>query len=100
MAIRSMAKAVYSNNNIGHFGLAFDNYSHFTSPIRRYPDLIVHRMLNEYINDMSIQRRNHYKSILDHICDQCSLTERNSVEAERELIVIEFQLMKLVQQKK
>ncbi|QQS67754.1 MAG: ribonuclease R [Chlorobiota bacterium] len=88
MAIRSMAKAVYSNNNIGHFGLAFDNYSHFTSPIRRYPDLIVHRMLNEYINDMSIQRRNHYKSILDHICDQCSLTERNSVEAERESIKI------------
>ena len=51
LTIRSMAKAIYTTSNIGHYGLAFDYYSHFTSPIRRYPDLIVHRLLDQYINN-------------------------------------------------
>lgn len=50
LAVRTMAKAVYSTNNIGHYGLSFDYYSHFTSPIRRYPDMMVARLLNDYLN--------------------------------------------------
>ena len=57
MVIRAMSKAKYSSKNIGHFGLMFENYTHFTSPIRRYPDLIVHRLINDIIN----KKKYHYK---------------------------------------
>jgi ribonuclease R len=81
LAIRSMAKAIYSGKNIGHYGLGFKYYTHFTSPIRRYADLMVHRLLYDY---MSGEPTLKYKtSKLEEICDHISQTERNAVEAER-----------------
>jgi ribonuclease R len=81
LAIRSMAKAIYSTNNIGHYGLGFRHYSHFTSPIRRYADLLVHRMLFKYLDD---GRKVSYNiDTLEEICDHISQTERSAVEAER-----------------
>lgn len=80
MVVRSMAKAVYSTQNIGHFGLAFKHYSHFTSPIRRYADLIVHRQLFEKIQLGKIMPRPN----LDEICKKISANERKATEAERE----------------
>ena len=80
MAIRSMAKASYETKNIGHYGLAFDNYTHFTSPIRRYADLIVHRILQEELTS----KKHKYASVLDDICKRISRMERKAIEAERE----------------
>jgi len=80
MAIRSMAKAVYSTKNIGHFGLGFQFYTHFTSPIRRYADLMVHRILQEELTT----KKHKYGSELDEICKLISKNERNSIDAERE----------------
>ncbi len=76
-----MAKAIYSPENIGHYGLGFKYYSHFTSPIRRYSDLIVHRLLFNY----SYGKRGEIYSLvqLDEICDNISALERNAIEAER-----------------
>lgn len=81
LAIRSMAKAVYSPNNIGHYGLGFKYYSHFTSPIRRYSDLITHRLLFSYQR----QKPGEIYSLeqLEEICDNISASERNAIEAER-----------------
>ncbi len=86
VTLRSMAKAVYSEANIGHFGLAFTHYTHFTSPIRRYPDLIVHRLLFEYERGMSVARRREYARSMGAIADHCSERERSATEAERESI--------------
>ncbi|KAB2922876.1 MAG: ribonuclease R [Bacteroidetes bacterium] len=88
VALRSMAKAVYSDENIGHFGLAFSHYTHFTSPIRRYPDLIVHRMLDEYLNGMSEKRRDRYAKELGEQCRHCSDRERVATEAERDSVKV------------
>jgi ribonuclease R len=80
MAIRSMAKASYETTNIGHYGLAFEYYTHFTSPIRRYSDLVVHRILQEELTN-----KNHrYGSELNDICKRISKNERKAADAERE----------------
>lgn len=79
MAIKSMAKAAYDTKNIGHYGLAFTHYAHFTSPIRRYADLVAHRILFEVLNDQ-FKHHSNLSSTAKHI----SLTERKAVDAERE----------------
>ncbi len=95
VALRSMAKAVYSEKNIGHFGLAFKYYTHFTSPIRRYPDLIVHRLLKEYADGMPYERREHLQNELPDICKQSSAREKVATEAERESVkVMQVEYMK------
>jgi ribonuclease R len=81
LAIRSMAKAIYSTQNIGHYGLGFKYYTHFTSPIRRYADLMVHRLIYQYITNKGGVKFT--LKTLEEICDHVSDTERNSVEAER-----------------
>jgi ribonuclease R len=80
LAIRSMAKAVYTTKATGHFGLAFEHYSHFTSPIRRYPDMMAHRLLEKYLN-------NNIKSVdpvkFESMCRHSSDMEKRASDAER-----------------
>ena len=87
LLLRSMKKAVYLKDNIGHFGLASSCYTHFTSPIRRYPDLIVHRLLRTYLfnKDMSVETINYWNGKLVQIAEQASDREQKAVEAEREV---------------
>ena len=83
--LRSMQKARYSPENVGHFGLASDCYCHFTSPIRRYPDLCIHRILKDVINGKYAQACEVYGGFVEEAAEQSSSRERNAAEAEREV---------------
>jgi ribonuclease R len=82
--LRSMQQAMYSSDNVGHFGLAFPAYTHFTSPIRRYPDLIVHRIIKHLLADGTAADLDYGKSDLQQIGEHCSGTERRADEATRD----------------
>ncbi|MEQ6205709.1 ribonuclease R [Enterococcus mundtii] len=85
MLLRSMQQARYSEDNFGHYGLAAEYYTHFTSPIRRYPDLIVHRLIRSYGQDPSESNQTHWENALPDIADHSSKMERRAVETEREV---------------
>ncbi len=97
LALRSMAKACYSTDNIGHYGLAFRFYTHFTSPIRRYPDMMVHRLLSLYLGGADSQSADYYAAQCKHASDR----EVVAAEAERESIkykMVEFMEDKIGQE--
>ena len=84
LTIRAQAKAVYSTYNIGHYGLAFTHYTHFTSPIRRYPDLMVHRLVEKYI--LTGKKETLTREQLEEMCEHCSACEQEAAQAERDSI--------------
>jgi ribonuclease R len=93
LAIRTMAKAEYSTNNIGHYGLGFDYYTHFTSPIRRYPDVMVHRLLQRYLEGGKSVPQQPY----EEKCKHCTKMEINATQAER--ASIKFKQVQFLQDK-
>ena len=88
LILRSMAKAKYSSKNIGHYGLAFNNYSHFTSPIRRYPDLIVHRLMYGYLKSSPVRNLD-----LSYVCKHCSEKEKEAALAEPTAVALHAVLL-------
>ena len=90
LTIRAQAKAVYSTYNIGHYGLAFSHYTHFTSPIRRYPDLMVHRLVEKYI--LTGKKVEMNREEMEIMCEHCSACEQEAAQAERDSIK-QFQAM-------
>ena len=87
MMLRSLQKARYSEESLGHFGLAAEFYTHFTSPIRRYPDLVVHRLIRRYLfdQDLSKETLDYYTAVMPEIGEQTSKRERDAIDAEREV---------------
>ena len=92
IALRSMAKAKYSTDNIGHFGLAFADYTHFTSPIRRYPDLMVHRLLSSYLANGKSEDKDYYQEQCDHA------STRENIAAEAERTSVKYKLVEYMQE--
>ena len=84
LTIRAQAKAVYSTYNIGHYGLAFSHYTHFTSPIRRYPDLMVHRLVEKYI--LTGKKVEMNREEMELMCEHCSACEQAAAQAERDSV--------------
>ena len=93
LTIRSMSKAKYTTQNIGHYGLAFDYYSHFTSPIRRYPDVVAHRLLQHYLDAKKPPKAECYEAVMKH----CSAMEVLATKAERDSI--KFMQVKYMQER-
>jgi ribonuclease R len=93
LALRCMAKAVYSTKNIGHYGLAFDYYTHFTSPIRRYPDMMVHRLLQRYLDGGNSANVEEYEALCKHS------SQREQLAADAERASIKYKMAEYMQDK-
>ena len=93
LSLRAMSKAIYSTDNIGHYGLAFPCYTHFTSPIRRYPDTMVHRLLGLYLDDVKSQNQEYYEKQCKHA------SEREALAADAERASVKYKLVEYMMDK-